>query len=230
MNGAGMIDFDVISYMILGLSLSVTVVQLGHWLLNSNPRAVLNAGRWSAVGLLALTPVLLMWLVMSGRSTIALMLAAFALPLFVHSGLRWRSLFGPIVSSRSDFPLWNEELRAPIVPTRPVTPEIMTPDLARRSVAALMAYLEHAAGQSRSQPSRMHFADRVLNGGAKEAQLSRMSIEEALNVLGLDDGAGRNQINEAHHRLQQKLKPELGDEHYITRKIDEARDVLLSGE
>jgi hypothetical protein len=107
----------------------------------------------------------------------------------------------------------------------------MTPDFARRSIAALMAYLEHASEQGRGQPSQIHFADRVLNGGGNEPHLSRMSIEEALNVLGLDDNAGPNQINEAHHRLQQKLKPHLGDEHhYITRKIDEARDVLLSGE
>jgi hypothetical protein len=225
-----MIDFDVVSYGILALSLSVTVVQLGHWLLNSSPRAILNAGHWSAVGLVALTPVLLLWLVMSGRSTIALIVAAFALPLVVRGGLRWRSLFSPTVSSRSDFPLWNEELHAPIVPTRPVPPEIMTPESARRSIAALMAYLEHTAGQSRGQPSQIHFADRVLNGGANEVQFSKMSIEEAFNVLGIDDGAGRNQINEAHHRLQQRLKPELGEEHYITRKIDGARDVLLSRE
>jgi hypothetical protein len=54
-----------------------------------------------------------------------------------------------------------------------------------------------------------------------------MSPEEALDVLGLEPDAGPRQINEAHDRLQQKLKPELGDAHYLNMKIDEARDVLL---
>jgi hypothetical protein len=34
------------------------------------------------------------------------------------------------------------------------------------------------------------------------------------------------QVNEVHHRLQQKLKPELGETRYLA-KIDEAEDVLL---
>jgi hypothetical protein len=46
-------------------------------------------------------------------------------------------------------------------------------------------------------------------------------------VLGLRPAAGPQEISEAHHRLQQKLKPELGDTHYLTMKIDEARNVLL---
>ena len=54
-----------------------------------------------------------------------------------------------------------------------------------------------------------------------------MSPEEALDVLGLELNAGPRQINEAHDRLQRKLKPELGDTHYLSMKIDEARDVLL---
>jgi hypothetical protein len=54
-----------------------------------------------------------------------------------------------------------------------------------------------------------------------------MSAEEALDVLGLEPDAEPRRISEAHHRLQQKLKPELGDTHYLTMKIDEAREVLL---
>jgi hypothetical protein len=54
-----------------------------------------------------------------------------------------------------------------------------------------------------------------------------MSPEEALDVLGLEASARPHQIGEAHRRLQQKLKPELGDTHNLTMKIDEAKDVLL---
>ena len=39
-----MVDFDVIAYAMLGLSLSASAVQVGRWILNANPRALMNAG------------------------------------------------------------------------------------------------------------------------------------------------------------------------------------------
>ena len=54
-----------------------------------------------------------------------------------------------------------------------------------------------------------------------------MSIEEALDVLGLEATATPDQIHAAHRRLQHKLGPELGAAHYLITKIDEARDILL---
>ena len=101
------------------------------------------------------------------------------------------------------------------------------PDLVRQSVAVLKAYLQRAPGRSDRQLARVHFADVPLNGAGNGAGRRKMSAEEALDLLGLDPDAGPRQISEAHHRLRQKLKPELGDTHYLTMKIDEARDVLL---
>ena len=54
-----------------------------------------------------------------------------------------------------------------------------------------------------------------------------MSIEEALDILEIEATAGPRQISEAHQRLQQKLKPELGDTHYLIATIDEAMEILL---
>ena len=54
-----------------------------------------------------------------------------------------------------------------------------------------------------------------------------MSIEEALDVLGLEQTPSTQAINDAHRRLEQKLDPELGGSPYLMRKINEARDVLL---
>ena len=91
-----MFDFDVIAYTMLGISSSVSALQIVRWILNANPRTVIQAGRWSAAALIGLTPVVLLWLVMSGRSTLAMMLAAFVLPVIVQGGLHWRGLFGPL--------------------------------------------------------------------------------------------------------------------------------------
>jgi hypothetical protein len=222
-----MIDFDVIAYTMLGISSSVSAVQIVRWILNANPRTVIQAGRWSAAALIGLTPVVLVWLVMSGRSTLAMMLAAFVLPVIVQGGLHWRGLFGPLNFPKVSFPRWDQDFGAPVVSGRAVRPDPMNPDLVRQSVAVLRAYLEQAARQGDRQLVRSHSGDGPLNGTSNGAGHPRMSPEEALDVLGLEASAGPHQISEAHRRLQQKLKSELGDTHYLTIKIDEAKDVLL---
>src|SRR5262249_26829788 len=222
-----MIDFDVIAYTMLGISSSVSALQTGRSLLNANPRRISNAGRWLLAALIGSTPVVLLWVVMSGRSTLAMMLAAFVLPVFVQGGLHWRALIGPLNFSKGSFPRWEQDFGARTVPGRPVGSGPMDSDLGRQSVTVLRGYLEQAAGQADRKLTRMHFDDRPLNGTGNGAGHRRMSTEEALDVLGLEANAGPHQISEAHRRLRQKLKPELGDNHYLTMKIDEAKDVLL---
>jgi hypothetical protein len=222
--GVEMFDFDVIAYGVLGISLSLSAIQIGHWLLNANPRAVVNAGRWSIVGLIGLAPMLILWLAMSGRTTLALLLAAFILPVVVRGGLRWRALFSLPNLARENCPRWDQHFAAPIVPDHAVRPRPMNPDLAEQCIAVLRAYLHEADG---IKPDRMRLADGLPNSIVNGVRRRRMSAEEALDVLGLDATAGPRQVNEAHHRLQQKLKPELGETHYLTAKIDEAKDVLL---
>ena len=185
-----MIDFDVIAYTMLGVSSSVSALQIGRWLLNANPRAVIHAGRWSLAALIGLTPVVLLWLAMSGRSTLAMMLAAFVLPVFVQGGLHWRALFGPLNFWRGSYPRWDQDFDAPIVPGRSFRPDPMNPDLVRQSVAVLRTYMEQAAGQGDRKLTRMHFADGPVNGTGNGAGRRRMSPEEALDVLGLEPDAG----------------------------------------
>ena len=233
-----MTEFDVIAYAMLGVSSSISAVQIGRWLLNANPRVIINAGRWSLAALVILTPIVLLWLLMSGRSTLAMMLAAFVLPVFVQGGLRWRQLFGPLLNFRwRNLPRREPEFDAPIVPGRTTRFDPMDPDLVRQSIAVLTAHLEQVAGQRHRQLTRVAFAKTAvngtalngaaLNGAGSRAGPGEMSAEEALHVLGLTPAAGPQEVREAHQRLQQKLKPELGDAHYLTMKIDEARDVLL---
>ena len=56
-----------------------------------------------------------------------------------------------------------------------------------------------------------------------------MSRDEALQVLGLQPGTGREQITEAHRRLMTKLHPNHGGTDYLASKINTARGVLLKG-
>jgi hypothetical protein len=222
-----MFDSDILVYTALVVSLSVSAIQICQWLLNANPRAVLNAGQWSVAGLIGLTPALLLWLVMSGRSALALMLASFILPALIWGAPRWRALSGSLSPPGSNFPRWGCDFSAPIGPGSPPEPDPANLDLVQQSIAVLTAYLERAAGQARSKPTRMLCSDRLLNGPGNTAGRRRMSTEEALDVLGLEATAAPDQISEAHRRLHEMLQPELGNTHYLIMKVDEARNILL---
>ena len=54
-----------------------------------------------------------------------------------------------------------------------------------------------------------------------------MSREEALDILGLEPTASAQEIADAHRRLGERVDPHAGGTHYLSMKIDEARDVLL---
>ena len=56
-----------------------------------------------------------------------------------------------------------------------------------------------------------------------------MSRAEALDVLGLKEGATEAEIRDAHHRLIAGLHPDHGGSTYLAAKINQARDVLVGG-
>ena len=132
-----MIDFDLLAYAMRGLSVLVSAAQIGGRVLNADPRVIVNAGRWSGIALAACTPLVLLWLVISGRSTLAIMLAAFVLPVFVQGAQRWRGLLTPLAA----FKIWRHA----------EPPSRVSPQLAEHCAAVLAAYLE----QNRPVAARM---------------------------------------------------------------------------
>jgi hypothetical protein len=221
-------DLTILAYATLGLSLFVSAVKMGGWILHADPRTILNGGRWALVALAALALGVLLWLVMSGRWSSAMMLAAFMLPIFVQAAPRWRVLFGPLNAMRSDFP--------------PITPDFSTPrggfsnardmtdpELVQQSLAVLRAYLAQTGAQAATQIGHTPASLQAGNGAATMQGNGRlrMSAEEALDILGLEPTASAQEIRDAYRRLEQKLDPELGGTHYLMAKIIEARDLLL---
>ena len=216
-------DLTVVAYATLALSLFVSAVKMGSWILNADPRAIINSGRWALLALAALALGALAWLIASGRWTLAMMLAAFMLPVFVQAAPRWRVLFGPLNAARSDFPP-NPRIFGSAAGGFSSARATTDPELVRQAIAVLRAYLEQAGAQLEHKPAERRLASAA--NGSGNARL-RMSREEALDVLGLEPTASAPEIADAHRRLGERVDPQVGGTHYLSMKIDEARDVLL---
>lgn len=58
--------------------------------------------------------------------------------------------------------------------------------------------------------------------------LRRMTREEALRVLGLKEGASREEIAAAHRQLIKRLHPDQGGSGFLLQQVNEAKKVLES--
>lgn len=68
-------------------------------------------------------------------------------------------------------------------------------------------------------------------GGRTSAETTGdMDAEQALAVLGLDAGASKTDIIEAHRRLMQKLHPDRGGTDYLAATLNRAKKVLINGD
>lgn len=62
--------------------------------------------------------------------------------------------------------------------------------------------------------------------GSARGRSPRMSRDEALEILGLDQTATADDVRREYRRLMKRLHPDLGGSSYLAAKINEARDVL----
>ncbi|MGO1749766.1 MAG: molecular chaperone DnaJ [Marinobacter sp.] len=57
---------------------------------------------------------------------------------------------------------------------------------------------------------------------------SSLTDSEALDILGLEAGASRDEIIQAHRRVMQKIHPDHGGSNYLAARVNEAKEQLLS--
>ena len=64
-------------------------------------------------------------------------------------------------------------------------------------------------------------------GQTKKPRNGNMTRREALEILGLEEGADEAAIRDAHHRLMVKIHPDQGGSNWLATRINQARDLLL---
>jgi DnaJ domain len=90
------------------------------------------------------------------------------------------------------------------------------------SVPLLESYLDR-----RFPAWRQNAQGNGTGGQSRQATSSKMTDEEAYQILGLQPGAGRDEIGRAHRALMKKLHPDQGGSTYLAARVNEAKDVLL---
>lgn len=241
-------------YFILGIALLVALLFLGRWFVDAEPRKVAAVVKWGGLGVLGAVALLLL---MSGRIGLILLLvplifwlrrlfqrvrAAQGPSAGQSSEVRTRflrmtldhdsgAMDGEIIDGKHTGQLLSQ---LPLPELLDLLQDYRIADL--QSASVLEAYLERTHPDWREPAGQTGGQD---DTGAEEARTRRgtgqggrrggggMSREEALEILGLEEGAGPEAIREAHRRLMQKLHPDHGGSNYLAAKLNQAKDLLL---
>lgn len=210
----------IVSLIVFALSLLISSVKLFDWWLNSDPKAIVRAGRWS----LALAAVAalagLAWLLYQREWPWALLLAA---TLLVGVSLSGRGLKRPRFRFR---PLWRDRVEGQDLVVREASDSgaDAEEELAREAAAVLRAYLQ----QRQSGGPALQLVPN--QDETKTAPKGALSDAEALAILGLGEGASALAVRDAHRRLTEALTGVQGGSEHLCLHVDRARDRLLFGD
>jgi hypothetical protein len=245
----------MVGYLVLGVCLLAALLLAGRWLLNADPRVLAKVVRYGAVGVLGLIAAFFILTGRFAFGVLPAMLA-FAVWRAMRGGGGMRFPFGgglgglggfgkPSAGRSSDVEteylrmtlehdtgeMHGEVLKGPFDGRR--LADLSLPQLLEllgdcrredpQSAQLLETYLDRTEGPDWRE------ADEEPTGGRDEAPSGggAMTVDEAREILGVDAGAGEEEIRAAHHRLMLKNHPDKGGSSYLAAKINQAKDVLL---
>ena len=238
----------MIAYFILGLCLLVGFIFLARWFVVTEPRKVVVLARWVLAIIALIVGGYLLWGGFQG-------LAALALFFMLPALMRWRMIWNRLKAAQGPSPGQASEVETRFFKmTLDHDSGVMTglvkegrfrgralEDLGieelfdlwaecraedAQSAAVLEAYLDRTQGEAwREAAQRDHGGAGA--GPRPPSGPDAMSREEAHEILGLEPGAGPEEIHEAHRRLMQKIHPDHGGSNYLAAKINQAKARLL---
>ena len=201
----------VISAVVLGLSVLATMAKFLDWFVHSDPKTMVRTARWMMLLLIIACIPLLVVTIVNQQWPAAMLIGAGML--IVPTLLKWRTMFAPL---RAAFDYFRPKPNPFDMEVRD-TGAADDPETVRRAAAILEAYVGKASVM----------ALRDERGSVRDEAERGMSAQEALEVLDLEPGADEAAIRAAHKRLLGLVHPDQGGSAYLTKKVDEARDMLL---
>ena len=204
----------IISAIVLGLSVLATAAKFLDWFLHSDPRTMVRTLRWMALLLVIVAIPLLVMMIMREQYAGAMLLGAAMI--LVPTFLKWRAILVPLRAAFAQFRGKPQPFEMPPVWQDPAPPD---PRALQHAAALLEAYLKHATPVASAQRHIPPSANAEVEEG--------MTMKEALEVLGLSEGADLASVHAAHRRLMRGADPDAGGSPYLAARIDEARDVLV---
>ncbi len=243
----------MLPYFLLGIALLAGLILAGHWFSRADPRLLAKVLKRLAFALIVGVAV---YLVLTGRLAWALFALPALLPWFLRlrALARTAKAYSRMSASMRGGPGAGTG-QASEVETRflrmfldhdsgAMTGEVTAGTYAGRrldqmslvellellktcrdedqqSAQVLEAYLNRDHGNWRDEAAKMG------GQGTEAFGEGPMGRDEAYRILGLDPGAGAEEIKEAYHRLMAGLHPDHGGSTYLATKINQAKDVLL---
>jgi len=240
-----------VPWLVLGLFLFAAALLAARWFIGADPKQVAKVVRYGAVGVLGLVAAFFLF---TGRLALALPLAAGALMIlrrgFSFPGFGIPGGFGAAPSPGQSTEVetdWLEmrldhdsgTMTGRVLQGRFVGRELSELDLDQliellaecqkqdeRAAALLVTYLDRTVGPDWRERAEQASGERA-GAGASTSASAGMTREEAYEILGLEPGASREEIKEAHHRLIKHLHPDQGGSDYLAGQINRAKDLLL---
>ncbi|MEQ9328780.1 MAG: DnaJ domain-containing protein [Rhodospirillales bacterium] len=244
----------MVQIFILGLCLLIGGLILMRWYVSAQPVNILRAGKW-ALGFAG--TALAVYLIVSGRIAQALFALPFYAP-FLLGILRRIGMFrraasmaggasastGQTSDVRTDWLTMRldhdtGEMDGEVRRGRFAGSTLSALDLAdllllhdefdredRESADLLEAFLDRRFPEWREEGEP---ASAGASGDSrKSAGRGGMSLAEAYEILGLDEGASAEDVRAAHKRLMKHAHPDNGGSTWLAQQVNEAKDVLLA--
>jgi hypothetical protein len=241
----------MITWFILGVCVLIALILAGRWFVGADPKKLAKLLTWGGLGLLG---AVVLFFAVTGRLALAAPLLVFALWFlrrkfsrvpFGPSGMASNS---PGSAGDGTSEVSTEYLNMTLNhESGQISGAVLKGRFEGRSLADLStsevvdlivecsatdpqgaALLENFLDRTAGRDWRREFGQgESASGESARGGSTKMTREEALEILDLQEGAGTDDIRGAHHRLMLKLHPDQGGSTFLASQINQAKDLLL---
>ncbi len=239
----------VVPYLILGIALVAGLLLAGRWYVSAEPRTLIKVVKWALVGLVGFIAV---FFVVSGKLVWAIATLPALIPWFMRarSVARMAKTFsrmsqaaGMSGASGETSEVETSYLRMTLEhDSGRMTGEVLSGEYAGKRLEEMalgqLVELLKTCWRDDDESARLleAYLDREFGDWRETARAGNqqnsssgavMDWAEALQILGLEDGANEDEIKEAHRRLIAGMHPDHGGSDYLAAQINRAKDLLL---